>query len=417
MPKISFIIPVWNLWDMTKACLESLVNACAKDEILDQIEVIVVDNHSTDATSTELAPVLDALLAKQGRSISLPENLGFAKACNIGAQKTKGSLLFFLNNDTVVTDNFLPPLLQALERNPKLGAVGSLLLYPGNKVQHAGICFSPTLELMHAYHLLPAPYVIHQKQRFWQAITGAAMLMPKEIFFQCGGFHEEYINGFEDLDLCCQVRQRGYKLTVVHKSLIYHHTSQTPGRFEHDAANAALLGKRCAGQFRPDQHSIALEAGLAPILSPDLELYIRAAQAKEKALDLVFAQKFDEARCKERLEAEPYWLGGYEILAVHYEQNQRWDDALDMRLQQSRLEPTVQNFASLGLCAAFTGDTELVTHAKQCLIDIKEKTNNMRELHHKALRLQHFSVQNDDPALKAIFDRWLQENPLSKEII
>ncbi len=413
MPKISFIIPVWNLWDMTKACLESLVRCCAKDGLLDQIEIIVVDNNSSDATVTELASTLHALVSKTGYSIVLPENLGFAKACNIGAQKATGSLLFFLNNDTIMMEGCVPPLLHTLERNAKIGAVGPLLLYPDDKVQHAGICFNPSLELIDAYHLLPANYVAAQKQRFWQAITGAAFMVPKELFIQCGGFYEEYINGFEDLDLCCQIRKKGYVLTVVHKSRMYHYTSQTPGRFNHNAANEALLSKRCSGLFAPDQHKIALEAELCPHLSPALKIYIRLAQAKEKALDCAFMQNFDESRCLARLEKEPYWLNGYELLARYYEENQRWTEALDIRLQQTRLEPCGKNFASLEVCAAHTGDTDAMMHVKQYVIDFEEKTQDRGALQRKAARLQQWAVKNNDIALAELFETWLQEHSMA----
>ncbi len=413
MPKISFIIPVWNLWDMTKVCLESLVHCCAKDGLLDQIEIIVVDNNSSDATVTELASTLRALVPKTGYSIVLPENLGFAKACNIGAQKASGSLLFFLNNDTIMIEGCVPPLLRTLEINSKIGAVGPLLLYPGDKVQHAGICLNPSLELTYAYHLLPANYVAAQKQRFWQAITGAAFMVPKELFVQCGGFHEEYINGFEDLDLCCQIRKKGYVLTVAHKSRMYHYTSQTPGRFDHNAVNEALLGKRCPGLFAPDQHKVALEADLYPHLNPALKLYVRLAEAKEKALDLVFMQNFDEVRCLARLEKEPYWLNGYELLARYYEENQRWTEALDIRLQQAHLEPYGKNFASLEVCAAHTGDTDIMTNAKQYLVDYAEKTQDIDALQQRALRLQQWAIKNNDTALAKLFETWLQEHPVT----
>ncbi len=409
MVKISIIIPVWNLWHMTKDCLESIAQSCAKDEILDSIEVIVVDNHSTDTTCTALAPTLTALFGKQGHVITHAENLGFAKACNAGAHKAKAPLLFFLNNDTVMTENCLPPLMQALERNQNLGIVGPLLLYPGNKIQHAGIAFSPTLELVHAHHLIPAASILASKQRFWQAITGAAMLMPAKIFKECEGFHEGYINGFEDLDLCAMVRQKGFKLTVIHKSILYHHTSQTPGRFANDSANSALLGKRCAGYFRPDLHKIALEAGLEPQLSPDLELYISLSHAKEKALNLVFSQNFHEERCKNRLDAEPYWLSGYELLGTYYEHNGRWNDALDVRLQQARLAPLKEHFGSLAFCAANCKASDLVEHGKQCLVDVIQKTKDMNALQHKATSLKNWALQNDDPELAQIFERWLEK--------
>ncbi len=410
MAHLSIIIPVWNLWNMTEACLESIAHVCAQDNMQDSIEVIVVDNNSTDTTADALAPTLTRLFQQRGRMIRLESNMGFAKACNAGARAAKGQLLFFLNNDTVMTEGCIPPLLEALERNPKLGIVGPLLLYPGNKVQHAGICFSPTLELQHAHHLIPVSYVASLKQRFWQAITGAAMLMPAKIFHDCEGFCEEYVNGFEDLDLCCAVRLQGYSLNIAHKSIIYHHTSQTPGRFDNDKENAALLGKRRAGHFRPDMHKIALEAGLQPYLSPDLELYIGLTTAKEHALNQIFSENFDEERCKKRLETEPYWLGGYTILASYLEKQGRWQEALDLHLQAARLAPLKDNFANLGVCAANTGEHDILVNAKQCLQDTVNKTRDKDALWHKAQRLHDWATHNEDEELEQLFAQWLHTN-------
>ncbi len=412
MVKISIIIPARNLWEMTKACIESIAHSCEKDALLDAIEVLVVNNNSSDATSTELAPTLHALFAKRGRHIHLTQNQSVAKACNAGARAAKGDLLFFLNNGTRMTEGCLPPLLHALERNPKLGMVGPLLLAPDNKVQHAGIFFKPNLELAHAHFLMPASYIIPVKQRFWQAITGAAMLIPRQLFRECEEFHEGYINGLEDLDLCCRVREKGYKLTVVHKSIIYHHSSQTTESFAHDSANTALLGQRCQGCFTPDQHIMAMEMGLEAKFSPDLEMYVGLPAAKEKAYNLIFTQKFDEKNCIARLSTDPYWLGGYEILATYYEKTQRWQDALDIRLQQTRLAPLVKHFASLAYCAANTGDTDIVSNGKQRLHDAARKVNNMDTLLRSALSLKDLALHNNDEALEKLLEQWIEQSHL-----
>ena len=97
--RVSVIIPAWNLWEMTAACLRSL----AECSIGEDLEVLVVDNGSTDATTRELEPLGQRLWGADFRALRLPENLGFAKACNLGARAADGDLLFFLNNDTTCT--------------------------------------------------------------------------------------------------------------------------------------------------------------------------------------------------------------------------------------------------------------------------------------------------------------------------
>ena len=107
--RVSVIIPAWNLWQMTAACLRSLATHSAGQDL----EVLVVDNGSTDATVGELEPLGQSLWGAGFKALRLPENLGFAKACNLGAHAAAGDLLFFLNNDTTCTPGWLPPLRAA----------------------------------------------------------------------------------------------------------------------------------------------------------------------------------------------------------------------------------------------------------------------------------------------------------------
>ena len=133
--RVSVIIPAWNLWDMTAACLRSL----AEHTHGENIEVVVVDNGSTDATATELDPLGKALFGSDFRPVRLPENQGFAKGCNAGAAASDGELLFFLNNDTTMTPNWLPPLRQALTRQPAT----SCFPYPYLPRPGAGLAYRP----------------------------------------------------------------------------------------------------------------------------------------------------------------------------------------------------------------------------------------------------------------------------------
>jgi len=76
------------------------------------LEIIVVDNGSTDATASDLEPLGRSLFGELFRPIRLPENKGFAVASNLGAAQARAGRLLFLNNDTLVTPGWLPPLLR-----------------------------------------------------------------------------------------------------------------------------------------------------------------------------------------------------------------------------------------------------------------------------------------------------------------
>ena len=215
--RVSVIIPVWNLWSMTEACLRSLAAHSAGENM----QVVVVDNHSTDATTTELASLGEALFGTSFKAVRMPENVGFARGCNAGARAADGDLLFFLNNDTTLTPRWLPPLREAMA-DPKVGGVGPLLLYPDGTVQHCGIYITPFNAVGHLYEHLPGTFAAARKNHPLQAITGAAIMLRKTDFEACGAFHEAYRNGFEDIDLCFALRAQGLKLRVESRSIIYH---------------------------------------------------------------------------------------------------------------------------------------------------------------------------------------------------
>ena len=134
-PTCSIIIPVFNRAGLTRTCLDALQRTIDRDGH----EVIVVDNASTDGMAAMLAthPL-------SPRTLRNAENLGFARACNQGAEAARGEFVLFLNNDTVPEPGWLEPLLEVVRREPAVAAVGSRLLYPGsNLIQHAGVAFDP----------------------------------------------------------------------------------------------------------------------------------------------------------------------------------------------------------------------------------------------------------------------------------
>lgn len=412
-PLVSIIIPVWNLWDMTRDCLESL----AKHTDMAQVEIIVVDNGSTDATATALAPTGENLFGNHFMRLRNEQNLGFAKACNAGAQAACAPLLFFLNNDTLLTPEWLPPLVDSLEASPLTGMVGPLLLFPGaERVQHCGITFAPTLEVSHLYTFFPRKHPLVHKKRNLQALTGAAFLMRKDVFFQCGQLHEGYQNGFEDLDLCCVLRQHNLRLHCVPSSVIFHLTSQTPGRADFDAPNARLLNQRQPAGFVPDLHSIGAEDGYVARLNPSLEMYLTLPEPLEKALNTAFSTNFSEDRCRARLQAEPLWEQGYSLLAQHLEARHAHAEAVDVRSDQLHFFPLAAYAMALMRTAARAGEESLARTASEAATYLIDSSKDTAALSRKAQKLALWSVEVGDTALSRIFSQWLQERGLAESL-
>jgi GT2 family glycosyltransferase len=219
--KASIIIPIYNRLDLTSVCLETIYKIGSKNSF----EVIVVDNASSDGSKEYLKGY-----RKRIKYIRNEENLGFAKACNQGAENAIGEYLLFLNNDTKPTKGWLDILVKELDDNRKTVIVGSKLLYPNDTIQHAGVVFGKTKEAYHLYKFHRKEKIYVNKKRKFQAVTGACMLIRKNIFEKINGFDEIYVNGLEDVDLCLKVGKIGADITYCPKSVVYHFESMSEGR-------------------------------------------------------------------------------------------------------------------------------------------------------------------------------------------
>jgi GT2 family glycosyltransferase/Flp pilus assembly protein TadD len=222
-------------------------------------EVVVIDNASTDETPRFLKSLGGDVCV-----IRNEENVGFAKACNQGAQAARGRYLVFLNNDTIPLEGWLKALVDEVEANPDVAVVGSKLLYPNDTVQHAGVVFSRAGSIpYHLYNGFPGNVSAVNRRRELQAVTGACMLVRRAVFEAIGGFDEEYRNGFEDIDFCLKVRDRGERIIYQPKSILYHLESQTPGRKDYDAENMQRFLERWKDRWLADEDSVYVPDGYA----------------------------------------------------------------------------------------------------------------------------------------------------------
>ena len=343
-PECSIIIPVYNKWELTRNCLASLKEHSAGHEL----EVIVVDNGSSDATATELKPLGTTLFGARFAPLVFAENRNFGPACNAGAQRATSPVLFFLNNDTLLTPNWFAPLVEALLGDATIGAVGPLLLYEDNSVQHLGVAHGPRCPV-HLYRGFSREHPVVAKRRRFQAITGAAMMLRASTFHDCGGFWPEYRNGFEDVDLCCQMHRRGLFMTCVPESVVYHLESQTPGRKDSDDHNGGLLHQRCEGLFYIDQHHHAMKDGFA-VKFDDTLCFSTVLQQKDELLLLQRAKQLGREGIGLLVRDNPLWILGREVLASTLEKEGDHKTAMLAYADLADLDMVLPRFRELERC-------------------------------------------------------------------
>ena len=256
MTRTAVVIPLHGRVDLTERCLASL------DAAADEVELVLVDNASTDGT-----PALLERMAPSARVIRNPTNLGFATASNQGALAAESPVVVFLNNDTEVTQGWLDPILEELE-DPTVGAVGARLLYPTGRVQHAGMAMAPGASPLHIHRGAPGEHPAVTRRRDLQMVTAACMGMRRELVVALGGFDTGYRNGFEDTDLCLRAIRMGLRVRYAGDSVVMHHESQASGRYEHTTPNTIRFRERWRG-WPSDFETVVAEDAVGPVTWAD----------------------------------------------------------------------------------------------------------------------------------------------------
>lgn len=307
MPKASIVIPVFNKWNLTRKCLKAI----AANTPADLYEVIVVDNASSDETPRGVPYLGKALFGDNFQYIRNEINRNFSGASNQGAEAAKGEYIVFLNNDTETQAGWLEKLLQDFADYPNIAATGPLLLYPeetplGKLVQHLGVMITPFMSLGHLHQWIPAKSPLAQKRRFFQVITAACMVIPRKLFLEAGKFDEDFINGFEDVDLCARLTALGYVMTVNPKSIVIHHESQSPGRHAHETSNSRALKNKSLHLLKPDWHAHLHNDGLKLVNSKWQRLYAETPSTPPQDLGILPADELIESIAQNPY-SQPLW--------------------------------------------------------------------------------------------------------------
>jgi GT2 family glycosyltransferase len=241
---VTVCIANWNCKVLLRACLESL---------LDQpqgvhLEVIVVDNASCDGAADMVTREFPEVVL-----IRNEDNRGFAEANNQAADQSRGRYLLFLNNDTVVPENALGQLVEFLEDHPEVGLVGPCLRDASGQPQVSYRQRPTVAALLHRTYLLRwtglfrEAYRRYRRQEFdaeqtrpVEVLMGAALMVRREVFFDCGRWDEAFTFGGEDIDLSDRVN-RSHDV-VYHPDVAITHYGRVSTRLniEYSSPNVAI---------------------------------------------------------------------------------------------------------------------------------------------------------------------------------
>src|SRR3989344_7510099 len=248
--KVAVIIVNWNGWRDTEECLESLQRVTYQN-----FSVYVVDNGSTDDSVSQLetyklSPQKNSEQAAiRYKLIRSSENLGFAGGNNIGIKKSLedgAEHILLLNNDTVVSSDFLSKLIEAAQSDSKIGIIGPKIYFPDDSQKSINYQLSAKSYRIwfgggklnwlqtRGYHLdyevLDDPHTLHVTRytlRDVDYVTGCCLLIKKSAIERIGLLSEDYFLYYEDVDWCLRAKKAGFRIAYVPSAHIWHKVSRS----------------------------------------------------------------------------------------------------------------------------------------------------------------------------------------------
>lgn len=225
-PRVSIIIPNRDNAVLLAKCVKSVMTAA-----YDNYELVIAENGSTGGDTF----ILYDTLRKDGKIkiISWQGRFNYPKVNNYAAGCSSGSILLFLNNDIeALNADWLVNMLRHAVRKD-VGAVGAKLYYPDGTIQHGGIVVGVggiAVEYHKGFDGRSAGYfnrlsIVHNVA----AVTGACMMLKRELFDKVNGFDERYALAYNDVDLCLRLMELGYPAVWTPYSELIHHESRTRG--------------------------------------------------------------------------------------------------------------------------------------------------------------------------------------------
>ena len=267
-PLISIIIANKDHVEDLSRCVSSVL----EKSTYENYEIIIVENNSQDAKTFAYYEELQA--NEKIRVITYEGGFNYSAVNNLGVSKARGEYVLLLNNDTqVITVNWMEELLMYAQRED-VGAVGAKLYYGDKTIQHAGVVLGLGAHRTAGH----SHYGQHRDNLGYMgrlcyaqnvsAVTGACLLVKKELFLEVGGLDECFAVSLNDVDFCIKLRQKGYLNVFTPFAELYHFESRSRGL--DDQGEKAERYNRESEKFREKWKEV-LEAG-DPYYNPNFSL-------------------------------------------------------------------------------------------------------------------------------------------------
>lgn len=265
-PRISIIIPTRDRIDLLRRC----VNSVLERTTYPHYEIIIVDNQSVEPESTAYFASFADHARVRVRRHDQPFN--YSSINNEAVRECRGDLICLLNNDIeVITPDWLEELASHAMR-PHVGAVGAMLYYPNDTIQHAGVVTGVHGVAAHPYCGMPRGYPGQMARakltQTMSAVTAACMMVRREVYHQAGGLDVSLQVAFNDIDFCLRLRQHGYANVWTPFAELYHHESASRGHEDTPAKRARFTQEV---EFMKDRWGDQLDRD--PAYSPNLTLF------------------------------------------------------------------------------------------------------------------------------------------------
>jgi GT2 family glycosyltransferase len=255
-PLVSVVVPTRDRLTLLRTCVEGVL----RDTRYEQLELIIVDNGSEEAQT--LAYLRQLEMRPRCRVLRDPSPFNFSALVNLGVRAARGDFVCLLNNDIEVIrrDWLAQMVLQA--RAPDVAAVGAMLYYPDDTVQHGGVMLGVGGVAGHMHHRIARGDPGYMQRAFHpqelSAVTGACMLVRRSAFDAVGGFDEDLPVAFNDIDFCIRLRLAGWRIVWTPDAELYHHESvsrgkeDTPEKHQRFLDEVARMAKRWDGVLQTD---------------------------------------------------------------------------------------------------------------------------------------------------------------------
>lgn len=228
LPLVSIIIPTKDKVDLLERCIQSILSKTSYPNY----EILVVDNRSQEKAAIQYLETLRK--TPKIRIIEYQKDFNFSAINNFAVNQSNGSIVLLLNNDTeVITTSWLEHFVSYTSM-PDIGAVGAMLYYPDNTIQHAGVILGIGGVAGHAYQGSPkgsnGQFGRLNLVQNLSAVTAACLAIEKRKYLEAGGLNEQDLKiAFNDVDFCIRLLKKGYRNLWTPNVELYHYESASRG--------------------------------------------------------------------------------------------------------------------------------------------------------------------------------------------